>query len=41
MEKSWFLHLAYQAHVGGATDRGHLDAVEAKAQRLRKELETS
>jgi hypothetical protein len=41
MEKSRFLCLAYQAQAGGATDRGHLDAVEAKLQRLLGELEAS
>jgi hypothetical protein len=40
-EKSRFLCLAYQVHAGGATDRGHLDAVEAEVQRLREELEAS
>ena len=41
MEKSQFLCLAYQVQVGGATDRGHLDVVEAKVQFLRSELEAS
>jgi len=41
MEKSWFLRLANQVHVEGATDHGHLDVVEGEAQCLRRELETS
>jgi hypothetical protein len=30
MEKSRFMRLAYQVHVGGAADRGRLDATEAE-----------
>jgi hypothetical protein len=41
MEKSRFLRLAYQVHVGGATDHDHLDAAKAEVQRLRGELEAS
>ena len=41
MEKSQFLCLAYQAHVGGTADHDHLDVVEAEAKCLRRELETS
>ena len=33
VEKSHFLCLAYQMQVGGTTDHGCLDAVEAEVQR--------
>jgi hypothetical protein len=38
MEKSRFLH-SIKCRQGGAVDHGCLDAVEAKVQRLRGELE--
>jgi hypothetical protein len=41
MEKSQFLCLAYQAQAGGATDRGHLDTMEAELLCLLGELEAS
>ena len=41
MEKSWFLHLAYQARAGGATDHDCLDVAKAEVQRLHGELEES
>ena len=41
IEKSKFLHLAYQMHVGVAVDHGCLEEVEAKVQHLHGELEAS
>ena len=41
MEKSRFLHLAYQTQAGGTADRGYLDAVRGKVQCLHGELEAS
>jgi len=41
MEKSWFLHLAYQAQARDAANRGRLDALEAKVRRLCGELDVS
>jgi hypothetical protein len=41
MDKSPFLRLSYQVQAGGATDRSHLDAVEAEVQCFSRELEAS
>ena len=41
MVKSRFLRLAYQTRVGGATDRGRLEAAETEVWHLRGELEAS
>ena len=41
VEKSQFLHLAFQAQAGGVADRGRLAMAEAEVQHLRRELEAS
>ena len=41
MEKSQFLHLAYQAQAEGATDHGCLDTAKVEVQCLHRELEAS